>query len=368
MDKVDIRLEDSRGESASLRFHIQVNDESLLGHQAELRLELKAQVKDSRAVNDSRTLHSQPLSLSARQLQVEVPRAALRECYSYCGNKLDLCFVTRLVIDDGVLFDTRIEDEHELGLGDQPRIAKDDPKLMDPADAFNFLANLAALPHRSRVIVLALVLVGGLLVLGNMALGVHDQFVPESQVFFYDHRGSDGSESPFMKALAGSGATGVALWAAIMVQLRKYMRFELKSHPPLRRDSRIKLSDLVEGESRVPLRDVVLRVVACNRECGQYKRGSGTKERTVSFKEAVRAVKLYERKLPFVPAHAPITMYADDMIDFAPMFADLLPPLKIGANHGIEVGWEVQLLHPQYVDHELVGDSSTLQYRDFMDD
>ena len=171
-----------------------------------------------------------------------------------------------------------------------------------------------------------------------------------------------------MKALMGSGAAGAGIWMAIMFQLRQYMRFQMKAHPPIGRDSRLRLSDLIEGESKVRLENVVVRVVACNRECGQYKRGSGTKERTVSFRNPINAVMLYERRILQIPAHRPLGMYIDGEVDFRPMFDLLLPPLMLSSSHGIDVAWEVQFLHPKFVDHELDGDCGALAWEDFVPD
>src|SRR5690606_13189683 len=98
------------------------------------------------------------------------PRDALGDCYAHDGQQLDLRLVTRLEIDDGILFDTELEEAHAFPLGDRPRMASGDARLMDPKDAFSFVANLAALPYHNRMVVLALALVGGLLVLGNLLL------------------------------------------------------------------------------------------------------------------------------------------------------------------------------------------------------
>jgi hypothetical protein len=111
-----------------------------------------------------------------------------------------------------------------------------------------------------------------------------------------------------------------------------------------------------------------VRIVACNMEKGQYKRGSGTDERTVSFEEPIRAVMLYEKHIPFVPASMPIKTYLDDTISFDPMFSALYPPFMISDSHGMDVHWEVQLLHPRYVDHELVGKKQRFSYHDFLDE
>jgi len=365
MAKADIRFEPNPAGGGEVR--IRLNDRSALGRRAKLAVKLKAHVHDSRAVHAERVLHQQALTLDREVVSLTVPDGQLSEVYSYHGKQVDVRLQLLLTIDDGVLFDSEVETEHPLRLGDRPRLGHDHGHLMNPKDAFDFFANLSAIPARNRMITLALTLVGGVVVIANALLGLHDEFVPEAQTLLYDHSGSDGSESPLMKALAGSGVLGAAIWMAIKLQLRKYMRFALKAHAPLRRGLRLAARDLIDGVARVDLEDVTLRVVACNLECGQYKRGSGTKERTVSFRTPTRAVKLYERYLALVPANVHLALYLDGEIDFEPMFAQLYPPLKVGSSHGVEVAWEVQLLHPKFVDHEVDGAVGDLVYADFLD-
>jgi hypothetical protein len=367
MAKIDVRLEHDTDYSDCPVLLLTVTEPDLVGKQADLSFVLKVHVHDSRAVHNERVVHRHSFALSAGTMRVELPKGCLHGFYSYAGKGIDLRVVAKIKIDDGILFDSEVETQHPLPLGDRPRVAAHDGKLMDPSDAFSFIANLNAIPPKNKMITLWLMLIGGVLIVVNALLGLHDQFVPESQIYFYDHTGDDGSESPLMKALMGCGALGVALWAAIKAQLRKYMRFELRPCPPLRRGVRLNAAELVDGEARTALHDITVRVVACNRECGQYKRGSGTKVRTVSFKTPSRAVKLYEKRIANVPANVPIAQYLDGEIDFEPMFADLYPPLMIATTHGIDVAWEVQLLHPKFVDQELPCNADGLRYDDFLD-
>lgn len=365
MSKASIELrEEAAGQPVA---HILVHDRGAIGRDAKLLVELVAKVKDSSPVNARRRLHEIPLKLDRGELAVPLPPESLHQAYSYRGKQLDVQVALRLTIDDGVLFDSQVDSAIDLPLGDRPRIGSHDGKEIEPADAFNFFANLAAIPARNRMITIALSVVGGLVVIANALLGLHDEMVTEAQTIFYDHTGSDGGESPLMKALTGSGVLGFSIWMAIKYQLRKYMRFALKTHPPIRRGLRLAAKDLIEGEARVDLEDVTVRVIACNRECGQYTRGSGTKKRTVSFKTPTRAVKLYEHYIALVPAGVPLGMYLAGEVDFEPMFADLYPPLEVGSNHGVQVVWEAQLIHPKFVDHDEEGSSAELRYEDFLD-
>ena len=101
-------------------------------------------------------------------------------------------------------------------------------------------------------------------------------------------------------------------------------------------------------------------------ECGQYVRGSGTKKRSVEFHEPARGVVLYVRKVPRIPAHAPLSAYFPGDVDFDRMFAVLYPPFMTSKTHGLDVHWEIQLLHPEFVDQELVGPTTVFAYEDFL--
>ena len=80
----------------------------------------------------------------------------------------------------------------------------------------------------------------------------------------------------------------------------------------------------------------------------------------------MNAVVLYERRILQIPAHRPLSMYIDGDVDFRPMFDLLLPPLMVSSSHGVDVAWEVQFLHPKFVDHELGGDAAALDWEDFV--
>lgn len=362
MSKARVSLQRREGH---LHARIEVLDPGLVGHPAQLTLLLRARVKDKRPVHAAKTLWERAITLDSSCIDLEIPDDCIAGAYVYAGNKLEVVLESQLKVDDALIFDTSVTHEHGDLLGPQPRACTGDVKQLEPADAFSLGANLSAIPLRNRVIAICLILFGGLLVLGNMALGVHDEFSSEAQALFYDHSGSDGSESPLMKALMGSGALGAGVWFALRAQLRRYMRFALKPHPPLRRGLRLPLCELVEAESRVPLKGACLRVVAGNREKGQYRRKNKDKDETRSFTEPVSAVVIYERTFNLLPANLPLAPYLNDLVEFDRLFDALLPPLEISSSHGIDVVWEVQLLHPQFVDQELAGSCEGLRYEDF---
>lgn len=347
---------------------VTVHDPSLLGHAAELRVKRKVEVHDNRPVNASETLFERKIDSLALVNQLEIHRSSM-QAYTYRGSKIAVEIHTEVEIDDGVLFDTTLTEEESFLLGERPAVTDDAKGVVEPADAFDFVANFQAIPPQNRMITAVLMLVAAVIIGVNSWVGVHDELAPDAEVWFYDHRDSEGdSESPLVKSLTGSGVLGAGVWFAIRRQLRKYMSFELCNLPEqIRRHDLVRASAILRGRARVDLHDVILRIVACNMEKGKYKRGSGTKERTVSFSEPVRAVILYEKRLPLIPAGVPVESYFDGEIDFEPMFAALYPPQMVGSGHGLALHWEVQLLHDEFVDQELICPDGCFQFRDFLE-
>lgn len=327
----------------------------LVGHAATLSLRIKVDVKRSSGVDASEPICEIPLKLGATPLRVPLP-ALPATPYRYRGQGIDIDLIARLRVDDGVIFDTTLEAPLDLPMRTLGANAAKSAAWIEPPDQYSLAANLRALAPRDRLIVKLLLAIAGLVGGGNAAIGLHDQFVPESNVLWYDHRGSDGSESPAMKSLAGSGVLGVGLWVAVRARLRRYMRIALAPgvSTPRRGEPRA-VRQLVRGEARVPLERSTLRVVAANRERGQYREKSGKETKTRSFQTPVQSIVLYEQFLPHVPAGSALEDHLDGEVDFDAIYTDLLPPLKAGASHGVDVVWEVQLLHPDFVDQELVG-------------
>jgi len=352
--------------SDDLRVTITVHDASLVGRSAEFHFVAETRVKDKRPQHKETILYRKKLTIRGSQ-EFLLPRARL--CvYTYQGKQIDLLLHTRLEVDDGVLFDTRLSQQQALDLGIKAPVSTDAQTLVEPPDDFMFFSNLAAIPAHNRMVTLALAVVGGLVMLVSALIGAHDQFVPESATWLFSHYQSDGdSNSPLANGLAGSGAAGAAVWFAIRRQLREYMQFRLGTIPTrIRPGDTVRAASLFSGRSRVPLERVTLRVVASNMECGQYERGSGTNRRTVSFREPVRGLVLYEKRVAQIPRGVPIGGYFPGDVDFDRMFAVLYPPFKVADTHGLDVHWEIQLLHPEFVDQELVGPTTPFAYEDFL--
>jgi hypothetical protein len=346
---------------------IEAEDPKYLGTDARLALYALADVHDSCPVNATSEFSHRAFRLESPRTEVKLPRNAL-SVFPYTGTKVSVKLFAELRLDDGVLRDTVVRREVRLPETQLPSVADDAKELAEPKDLFNLAANLAAIPLHRRLATLLLLLVGAVVIGVNSLVAWHDEFAPESGYYFYARRDSDGdSQSPLFNSLALSGGVGAAVWMAIRRQLRTYTTFRLGTVPdPISRDTVAVARDLVRGTPRVDLHDITVRIVAYNLEKGQYTRGSGSNERTVSFSEPVRAVVLYEKVLSLVRRGQPIEAALEDSFRFEPMFDALHPPSEVSPSHGLFVQWEVQLLHDQFVDHELIPNRCSYRESDFL--
>tara|TARA_B100001013_G_scaffold87530_1_gene48365 strand:- start:2932 stop:4047 length:1116 start_codon:yes stop_codon:yes gene_type:complete len=347
-----------------------VSNPEFNGKHAIFTIEHEVEVKDSSPVHDSRELFKHVFKVkSNRQETVRIPRRILdKSFFTYEGEKIEVRCFGKLSVNDKLIFeDTSVQKDLPSPPLEKPAVDSDVDELIEPKDVFSMIKNFNAIPAANKLAFIGLLLVA-LPIMGlNMVVGIHDQSSPESQTWLYSHRDSDGdAQSPFLNALFGSGAIGVAIWLCMRRQLGKYMNFRFKSIPgPINRQTEHLVSDLVSGTSRANLKNVTLRIVACNLEMGQYRRGSGSNRRTVSFSHPVRGVLLYSKKVKLIPKKEPVENYFEDSMSFEPMFKALYPANEVSGSHGLSIYWELQLLQDDFVDQELVGNTGLFRRKDF---
>ena len=354
---------------AGLRAKLIIPDPELIGKKATFTIKRHVQVNDSRPVHDTEEMFKHKFTVRGEKVTVPIPHHVLEDHpFQYDGKEIEIKCFGELVINDKLIRkDTSVQKDLPVEALKKPEVLSNTNELIEPKDIFSFSKNLMAIPTHNKIATLGLLVVGLVVIVVNMLIGVHDQFSPEHATYFYSHFDSDGDRTtPLGKALGGCGAIGAAIWFAIRRQLRKYMTFGLKPiSKSVTRQSEHAVSDLFYGVSRTDLKDVTLRIVACNMEKGQYVRGSGSNQRTVSFSTPVRGVLLYSKKVTLIPKNHSVENHFRDSMSFEPMFKVLYPPSEVSKSHGLFIYWEIQLIHNDFVDQELVGDTARFRREDF---
>ena len=323
---------------------------------ATLSVVCEVNVRDSRPVNNSRVLFKKSFRTTSAHMEVEIP-ARFDRAYSYSGQQIDVVIKVWLVVNDALIFDSKADDVMPKQALQKPTITRTAKALADPKDAFSLARSFAAISPLAKIKA-AVLLVLGLALIGAMM----------SAGFYFEWNSSGDDEGGALgSAFAASAATGAGVWYLLRRQFRSYMTFE--QHPNLRidKDRFYTVGDLVRGQSRVPLSNARLRVVGYNLEKGRYKRGSGSKTRTISFSNPVNGVMLYDETVDHIPARTRIADSFPGHLEFADMFRQLYPPQLVGTKHGLATHWEVQLILDDLLDQEVIGDSYSLRYEDFLD-
>ena len=323
---------------------------------------------DSRPVHSTSYIYKERKVIDSLEVEFYLNISDL-DCYSYEGEHIDIDIFVECVIDDSIIFDSRVSKEIQYELWLKPSISTDQVGNIKPNDTFNFKKNFKAVRGTAKVKLILLMIVWSIVVWVNSLIGVHDQLVPETQTIFYSHENSDWeSTSPFWSSLLWSGAIGALIWSLIYLELRKYMKFSFrKTWAIKRRDTEYSLKEMLTGRSRVDLHDIQINIVAYNMEKWQYRRWSGTNKRIVSFSRPVRSISLYSQKIDFIPKNTEISDYISWKVSFEDMYNVLYPEQINTLNQWMFVYWEIQLIHNDFVDQELKWDSKIFPKEYFLE-
>jgi hypothetical protein len=354
---------------------------------ADLRIVARVELRHPDGISEETLLHKQRLRLAPGSQDVPLPQQ--KASYDYHGEQIAVRLTLRLTDEKGkLLAEARLRDAETALLAPRPRLAQCPRELMSPKDEYSLLANLRALPASLGMSVaasgLALYVVAGL----NFAVGIRDQFVAEPQLtemqrFNLKLEGRTDELSrvrvapilyskgrrlvPILDSFKISLLIAALAWFILNKHLHRYGDFHLYQFlPPLRPGTRIAAQRLIRGRPHVDLFDATVRVVAGNVECWRRKPGGGEKVEK-KIRTPARAVKLYEYNLPYVPAGSSISPFLKGDVDFTPMFRALYPALMVTSESGLDLVWQVQLLHPEFVDKALPGPTSNLRFADFLE-
>jgi len=346
---------------------VDINDTELYWKKAKLRLISEVKVIDSSPVDARKVLFKKSFIVNSATEKIIIDMSNSKS-FSYRWNKININLFVELVVDDAIFFDTKITSKIQNSLFIKPKVLSPWKSIIDPKDNFNLIDNIKAIPFKAMIIVFWLSIIWSIIVLINTFVWFHDQFVSDAQTYFYSHYNSKWeSSSPLFNSLASSWALWAGIWFMMKTQLRKYMTFVFKQKKFLwDKIKKYKLRDIVSWKSRVDLKNVEIRVVACNMENWQYVRWSGSHRRTVSFSEPIRAISLFNEKIDFIPRNRDIGDYLKWEVSFEKMYKVLYPEQMISSTHGLSVHFEVQLIHNKFIDQELIWDWKFFKYDHFL--
>lgn len=344
-------------------------DEKLLNQSMTLAVMQYVNVHRSGGINKKKRIYHKDFVVKVfgeQQLTINLEDI---KAYTYHGKHISM--TTELHIDKSNRlfgFFTQSKRPVKLGLIHAPAYSDSAEIVLDPPDSFDLFKNIQVLSTKNQQYFLLVCILGFLSLIGNTLLGWHDQISPIGQTYFYSHYDSDGDrQSPLLNALINNAAIAGAYWFWMKSILRKYMTFRLVDKlRDIVPGKHFLLAKLISGKSRVNLENCELRVIACNIEHGQYQTGSGKNRRTHNIKKPIKCVEIYQKKLDHIPKQREIASYLKDAICFDDIYTHLAPDCMVSSTHGVKLHWEVQFIHPELVDQEVVGSADGFHFGHFI--
>ena len=348
-------------------WEITSNDPKAIGESFEFSILTKVTVDQSRGVDSRIRAHKRDFTMQRSQT-LSVPLSQLK-ALPYQGKSIKIALEAILEGRGKTKNNPQIIHRLEKPIFQRAPQVRDAANLIEPKDIFNFRKNLEVIPFHNQIFTLGLILIGLVVVTIINIVGVHDQFCIDGQQYLMSRNDSDGDpQSPALVALGASGAFGAAIWMLIKAQLRRYMHLEKRPIAGgLVPGLVCRAGDLFYGKSRIDLKNIKLRVVACNQEKGQRVEGDGSNRRTVSFSNPVQGLLIYEKHIDHIAAGDSVERWFPEEVYFDRIFNNLLPPMMISSTHGLDLYWEIQLIHNELVDQELIGKVHKLKIQDFLE-
>jgi hypothetical protein len=332
-------------EPGYITWQITSNDSKVIGQPFSFSIFTKVKVAQSRGINSKICSHKRDFTMQRSQT-LSVPFAQLK-ALPYQGKSIKIALEAILEGRGKTKHIPQIIHRLEKPFFRRATQVKNAANLIEPKDVFNFRKNLEVIPFHNQIITLVLMLIGAVVVTIINIVGAHDQFCIDGQQYLMSRTDSDGDpQSPVLTALGASGAFGAAIWMLIKAQLRRYMHLEKRPIAGgLVPGLVCRAGDLFYGKSRIDLENIKLRVVACNQEKGQRIEGHGSNRRTVSFSNPVQGLLIYEKHIDHIAAGDSVERWFPEEIYFDRIYNNLLPPMMISSTHGLDLYWEIQLIH-----------------------
>ncbi|MEN0068001.1 MAG: hypothetical protein AAGA48_38080 [Myxococcota bacterium] len=313
-------------------------DEAVMGKEVEIEVVHMATVQDSRPVHGREVLWSTRLTLDSPDLMLPIDLPA-HVAYAYHGVQVSLTLEVRVFVPHGGWFwSHKTLAEATVDLPQWSHAEGSDTGLMDPYDHYDLSRAFESLGPAARRRVIQWI--GGYS--GGLLLGL------VGAVW-------SGWVAVVLGWLVLVVLGGYFVYRKVWQELSGYIDLQWGFVPPLGPDVVVPVHGLLDGRPRIDLVQPRLRIVACNLEKGQYKRGSGTDVRTVSFSEPVGATILFDQTVEHWPAGMALAERFPGEVDFGPAFERLAPPMQVGEEHGVGIRWEAQLIVPELVDLEVEG-------------
>lgn len=316
-----------------------------------------------RELDKRKALYEEDIHVSyAGEVTRKIPLYDFKE-YDYQGVDISIFTEVQLSKKDSMLrFFTKQKQRVNLDIYTLlPDNIESNELLINPVDGYDFFKNIKALSNKKQTAFIVFFVASIAIIIGNTLIGLHDQLSPKGEHYLYSHsvEGAPPYKPITYMIIVNTVllAFFTPLWKFRKKLLARYMGFQItRELGSVSKGRRYKLRDLLSGQSLVDLKNCELHIIACNVERGEYETGHKNKK-IVQLETPIKCVSIYKKQFDYIPKNMEINNFLNDDICFDEVYEQLIPESMVSKTHGMKLHWEVQFIHPELVDQELIGSS-----------
>ena len=242
--------------------------------------------------------------------------------------------------------------------------------ILEPKDEYSVQINLDTILSEHRRKAIFYMILGAICIGMLLWIGVHDQLADDGSHWLFPStdwkRRAAFFNPPLMKALfVNIIVFGIFGWL-VSIELKSYI-LDLKVNWPecVRGIETIDLEELLDGKISCDVKNVTLRIVAGNYEKSSYYDFLNKRQNSTNI--AIAAEVLFSKKLDYIKKGSRLIDYLkDEKLYLQGVFDQLLPPLVFDNDNGVFFHWELQVIHDELMDHEVVDANKPICFERFL--
>lgn len=242
--------------------------------------------------------------------------------------------------------------------------------ILEPKDEYSVQVNLDTILSKHRSTAVFYMILGVIFIAAILWVGVHDQFSIKDSYWLFPStdwgRKAGLFNPPIMKSIAVNFFVFFFFWWIISIELKSYI-LDLKVNWPecIRDVDTIDLEELLDGKISCDVQNVTLRIVAGNYEKSNYYDVLGKSSNSTN--QAIAGVILFSKKLDCIKKGSRLIDYLKgETLNLQEAFDQLLPPLVFDNDNGVFFHWELQVIHHDLLDHEVIGATKAVCFGGFL--
>ena len=242
--------------------------------------------------------------------------------------------------------------------------------ILEPKDEYSVKISLDTLLSEHRRTAIFYMIFGAICMGVLLWIGWHDQLADDGGHWLFPSTGWGRRGAifnpPIVKALCVNIFVFAFFWWLISVELKSYI-LDLKVNWPecVRDIETIDLEELLDGKISCDVKNVTIRIVAGNYEKSSYYEFLAKRQNSTIT--PITGVILFSKKLDYIKKGSQLIDYLKgEKLNLQGVFDQLLPPLVFDNNNGVFFHWELQVIHEDLMDHEIVDANKPICFERFL--